>query len=124
MKPTFENLTLSDQTPIYIQIVKRFKLMLAQGSLKDGDEAPSRRMLAMVLGVNPNTVQRAFAELEQSGLIETPPNAKSVVRIDDDARRRILSELLEGQVGELIELSRQLGLSYKQLIDLISDAWG
>lgn len=77
----------------------------------------------MTLGVNPNTVQRAFVELEQLGLIETPPNAKSVVRLSEDARRRVISELLEGQVSELIELSRQLDLSFKQLIDLISDAW-
>ena len=123
MKLTFTNLVLSDQAPIYAQIVRRFKLMLAQGTLKDGDEAPSRRALAFQLGVNPNTVQRAFAELEQLGVIETPVNARSVVRLPAEVRQRIRDELLTEQARELIDLSRQLEIPLEALVEKIRTGW-
>lgn len=123
MRLTFDNLTLDDQAPIYVQIVRRFKLMMAQGALQDGDEAPSRRALAVRLGVNPNTVQRAFAELEQMGFIETPANAKSIVRLSAGEKELICRELIAEQVRELVSLSRQLKMPFKQLMDLVSSAW-
>ena len=123
MRLTFENLVLSDQEPIYAQIVRRFKLMLAQGTLSDGDAAPSRRGLALQLGVNPNTVQRAFAELEQQGIVETPANAKSVLRLSLAEKEKIRRELMGEQVEALVSLSRQLEIPFKELMDMISAAW-
>jgi GntR family transcriptional regulator len=123
MKLTFTNLVLSDQAPIYAQIVRRFKLMLAQGTLKDGDEAPSRRALALQLGVNPNTVQRAFAELEQLGVIETPVSARSVVRLPAEVRQHIRDELLTEQARELIDLSLQLEIPLEALVEKIRAGW-
>ena len=105
--------------PIYLQIMRRFKLLVLKGKLQDGGEVPSRRKLAASLGVNPNTVQKAFAELEREGLIVTPPNAKSVVRVSKNDFNRIQHELLEGQVIALAETAKEAGLDLGQLIKLI-----
>ena len=108
---------------IYLQIIRQFKLLVLQGRLKNGDEVPSRRMLAAQLGVNPNTVQKAFVELEKEGLIETPPNAKSVVNADDAVFARLRGELLEGQVSGVVDAAMGAGLSCEQLVLMIRTDW-
>ena len=109
--------------PVYLQIIRRFKLLILRDALRDGDEAPSRRMLAARLGINPNTVQKAFAELEEEGLLETPPNAKSLIRVNETMKSRLRAELLEREVAGLITMAKDAGLDYKGLIDLISAGW-
>ena len=109
--------------PVYLQIIKQFKLLVLQGRLKSGDEVPSRRVLAAQLGVNPNTVQKAFVELEKDGLINTPPNAKSVVHINDEIFARLREELLEAQVSALVTAAKRAGLDYNQLISMICTDW-
>jgi len=109
--------------PVYQQIVKQFKLLILQGQFKNGDEVPSRRMLAAKLSVNPNTVQKAFAELEKDGLINTPPNAKSVVHISDAALARLRVELLERQVSALVAAAISAGLNREQFISMICNGW-
>ena len=109
--------------PIYLQIIRQFKLLILQGQFKDGAEVPSRRLLAARLGVNPNTVQKAFAELEKDGLIQTPPNAKSVVHVDDAVLTRLRVELLEGQVSAVVEAAKVAGLSREELVAMIHQNW-
>ena len=60
-----------DGIPIYSQIVEQMKLHIASGAYKMGDKLPSVRDLAVEAGVNPNTMQRAFAELERDGLLHS-----------------------------------------------------
>ncbi|MCL2379139.1 MAG: GntR family transcriptional regulator [Defluviitaleaceae bacterium] len=106
-----------------MQIIGQFKLLVLQGRLKNGDEIPSRRMIAAQLAVNPNTVQKAFAELEKDGLIATPPNAKSVVFVNEAALERLRVELLEGQAAALVAAAKGAGLSRGQLVSLICAGW-
>lgn len=124
MRPDFGSLDAQAGEPAYRQIVRRFKLLVLRGELRDGDEAPSRRTLAVTLGVNPNTVQKAFAELEHEGLIATPPNAKSVVCVNGDkTMTRLRKELLTDQAVALARMAKDAGVSYKQLADILSAAW-
>ena len=109
--------------PVYLQIIKQFKLLILQGQLKNGDEIPSRRMLAAQLAVNPNTVQKAFAELEKEGLINTPPNAKSVVYADESMFARLHVELLEGQISAIVAAAKGAGLNRRQLVSMICMDW-
>ena len=106
-----------------MQIIRQFKLLVLQGRLANGDEVPSRRLLAAQLGVNPNTVQKAFVELEKDGLIETPPNAKSVVHVNEAALARLREEILEVQVSALVELAKSMGLDSEQLVTMICNRW-
>ena len=66
---SFENFIMEDGSPIYQQILRYIKRGVIAGSIKDGDELPSRRVLSAMLGVNPNTVQKAYRMLEEEELI-------------------------------------------------------
>ena len=109
--------------PVYLQIIRNFKQLILQGQIKDGDEVPSRRILAAQLGVNPNTVQKAFAELEKEQLIQTPPNAKSVVLISNDMLTNLRVELLETHVTTMVDAAIGVGITLNELVKMISKDW-
>ena len=67
------HLDYRDARPIYTQIVDNFRSQIASGVLQPGDKLPSVRELAAQLSINPNTIQRAYREMEMSGYIETIP---------------------------------------------------
>ena len=62
-------LDYQDRRPIYEQIVEKFRLLILSGAMEPDSRMPSVRQLAMELSINPNTIQRAYMELEQQGLI-------------------------------------------------------
>ena len=76
---TFEGLRLEEGMPIYLQIIRYLERGIAAGTVRDGDELPSRRVLSARLGVNPNTVQKAYRTLEEEGVIPPRPGAESEV---------------------------------------------
>ena len=67
------HLDYRDARPIYTQIVDNFRMQIASGILQPGDKLPSVRELAGMLSINPNTIQRAYREMEAEGLIQTIP---------------------------------------------------
>ena len=67
------HLDYRDARPIYTQIVENFRAQITAGILQPGDKLPSVRELATRLSINPNTIQRAYRELEQQGIIQTLP---------------------------------------------------
>ena len=67
------HLDYRDAKPIYTQIVENFKAQIASGILQPGDKLPSVRELAQQMSINPNTIQRAYRELEMAGVIQTVP---------------------------------------------------
>ena len=83
-----------DGTPIYLQIIKYLKQGVVSGAVADGDELPSRRVLSALLGLNPNTVQKACRMLEEEGLLVSHAGAKSCVRVTPELRERVRAELI------------------------------
>ena len=67
------HLDYRDARPIYTQIVDNFRMQIAAGILQPGEKLPSVRELATQLSINPNTIQRAYRELEAKGIIQTLP---------------------------------------------------
>ena len=65
----FSGFRAEDGSPIYVQLVRYVKRGVVSGAIGDGDELPSRRVVSALLGVNPNTVQKAYRALEDEGLI-------------------------------------------------------
>lgn len=109
-----------DGTPIYLQIVRQFKYLIATGSLKDGDELPPVRTLAQQLLINPNTVAKAYRELETQGLIFTRPGAGTYVAptrilFSEEERCRIINE----HIDSLLVVAKHLTFSLNQLLELI-----
>jgi GntR family transcriptional regulator len=110
----------SDGRPIYQQIVEQVRWLLAAGRLEAGDELPTIRGLAEQLLVNPNTVARAYRELELAGLVEKRRTAGTFVSALAAAkpRRERLKAISERADGLLAEAS-QLGIELEELIELL-----
>ena len=107
----------SDGAPIYQQIVDQIQFRIMSGQLQVGDELPTIRGLAESLRVNPNTVARAYRELETDGLVEKRRTTGTfVAEIPDNrgvAQRR---QLLAPQIDKLLIQSRQLGFTTDDVV--------
>lgn len=120
---SFENFTIEDGSPIYLQIILYIKRCIIAGTITDGDELPSRRVLSALLGVNPNTIQKAYKILEDEGLIQSHSGAKSYVIADSSAVARIRAELLESDALNIINAMKQMGLGKEDALALIEKYW-
>ena len=120
---SFENFIMEDGSPIYLQILRYIKRGVIAGSIRDGDELPSRRVLSALLGVNPNTVQKAYRILEEEELICSHSGAKSYMLLDDDKLRRVRSEILENDTMNAVRMLRQMGVSKEEAVALIEEYW-
>ncbi|MCQ2508744.1 MAG: GntR family transcriptional regulator, partial [Dorea sp.] len=115
----FDGFSPVDGTPIYIQILMFIKRGAIAGAIVDGDELPSRRFLSSLLGINPNTVQKAFRLLEEEGLIESRSGAKSYMTLDDNKLKRLRNELLSEEIHGIVVSLKQMGISKEEAISLI-----
>ena len=120
---SFENFTIEDGSPIYLQIILYIKRCIIGGTIADGDELPSRRVLSALLGVNPNTIQKAYKILEDEGLIQSHSGAKSYVIADEASVARIRAELLESDALNIINAMKQMGLAKDDALALIEKYW-
>ena len=120
---SFDDLVLLDGVPIYQQILRHVKLGIAGGTMAPGDALPSRRVVSALLGVNPNTVQKAYRLLEEEGLIQSHPGAKSCVAADEAAQARVRAELLQEQAQQAVAALKRMGLSKDAALELIAQYW-
>ncbi len=107
-----------DSRPIYEQIVENFKMQIFKGILREGDQMPSVRTLAVELSTNPNTVQKAYAELERQGFIYTVKGRGNFVRGDTLLVENKKNELVK-QIIELFTQAHEIGLSLDELVEEI-----
>lgn len=109
--------------PIYLQILRHIKRGIVAGVIQNGDELPSRRVLSSLLGVNPNTVQKAYRVLEEEALIQSHAGARSYMVLDTETVRRIRVELLESDVLALVQAMRQMGVEKQDALALVETLW-
>lgn len=120
---SFENFMMQDGSPIYLQILLYIKRGIIAGIISDGDELPSRRVLSALLGVNPNTVQKAYKMLEDEGLIYSRTGAKSCVAVTVGKLREIREELLEEDAKNAVNSLKMMGVSREEAHALIDKYW-
>ena len=120
---SFEGLRLEEGQPIYQQIVLHVKRGVVSGAIADGDELPSRRILSALLGVNPNTVQKAYRTLEEEGVIASRSGAKSEVTLTPETVEAVRRQLLEQEAGSLVRALRQAGLDKAAALALLDRLW-
>lgn len=120
---SFDSFSLADGVPIYQQILLFLKREAVAGTIRDGDELPSRRVLSALLGVNPNTVQKAYRMLEEEGLIASHSGAKSLMVLDEETLRRVRAELLEADAKGVVNAMKQMGLTKEEALALIDQYW-
>lgn len=118
--PPLIHINFRDARPIYQQVKEGFCRLILSGALPPGYRLPSVRELASNLAINPNTIQRAYRELEQEGYTVSVPGKGSFVCEGDQAARKRRQELLEQFDGLTLELE-QLGVSREQLIQKLRE---
>ncbi len=119
----FDDFKASGGMPIYLQIISYVKRGIVAGTIVDGDELPSRRVLSARLGINPNTVQKAFKTLEDEGLIISRSGAKSCVNVTPRVIKRLKEELLMDEVKNITDALKQMGITKDEALDLIAKNW-
>ena len=108
----------TDRRPLYEQIVERFQELIMKGILEEGEQLPSVRNLAMELSINPNTIQRAYAELERRGVIYCVKGKGNFVSEKNPLKERKTKELYE-TLDTLVQTAKQLGVTKSALIEHI-----
>ena len=106
--------------PIYIQIVDEIELRILNGTYEMGMRLPSVRDLAVLAAVNPNTMQRALAELEEMGLVSTQRNTGRTVTTDETAVSRARDVKAELLAETFMMQMQALGLSRKEVLERLA----
>ena len=109
---------LDADRPIYAQLVERIQREIVSGKYQPGEKLPSVRDLAAVAAVNPNTMQKAFAELERSGLIMTQRTSGRTVTEDTELIANTREKLAAGHVRNFIDNMQELGYHTEEIKDL------
>ena len=111
----------NDNAPIYLQIVNTLRGNIASGVYPPGSRLPSVRDLALEAGVNPNTMQRALAELERSGLVNSQRTAGRFITEDGSALLALRKSMSEEILTDFIARLRGLGLSGEQILEAVRE---
>ncbi len=104
-----------DKRPIYEQVVEKLERLIVGGALEPEEKMPSVRSLAMELSVNPNTIQRAYAQLEQEGYIYTVSGRGSFVAPESEWRESKLKKLLE-EWKDVTLRAKEAGMQKERLL--------
>ena len=112
---------LDADRPIYAQLVERIQMQIVSGQYPAGGKLPSVRELAAVAAVNPNTMQKAFAELERSGLIITQRTNGRTVTEDQQKIRDIKEALAQEHVNNFFTKMKELGYTEPEAVDLLRE---
>ena len=120
---SFDQFVMEENIPIYLQIDGFIKRGIVAGTIADGDEVPSRRMLSALLGVNPNTVQKSYAMLEEEGLLHSRPGAKSCVEVTEQTVSRLRRELLDESLRTVVAAMKQMGMTRDQACEALEALW-
>ncbi len=110
---------LDSDRPIYAQIVERIQMQIVSGYYSPGGKLPTVRDLAAEAAVNPNTMQKAFAELERSGLIITQRTNGRTVTEDIQLIDKIRNDMAWQHVQVFVDRMKELGYSKEQLYKLL-----
>lgn len=111
---------LTDDRPIWVQLTEILTLRIVSGEYEPGAPVEAVRTLAAQAGVNPNTMQRALAELENRGLVETRRTAGRTVTEDAALIRAVRRQLAQSRIDEFKAAMRGLGYSEEELPALLN----
>ncbi len=114
---------LRSRKPISTQLADCIKELILQGMIKPDEQLPSVRILASELAINPNTIQKAYAELERCGVVYSIPGRGSFACSDISPVADMQQEKVIGEIGEIVRRARVSGMSLERLIDEIGKEW-
>lgn len=120
---SFHNLELNKKQAVYLQIVEYVERLIYLNKAENGDILPSRRELAVILEINPNTSQKAFKAMEEQGLIQTNSNSASYLSYSDEKKEAIKQKFTRSFVVEFVERAKLNGMELEQVEALILKYW-
>ncbi|MCE4955951.1 GntR family transcriptional regulator [Macrococcoides caseolyticum] len=112
------------RVPIYEQLINAFKVQIMNGVLQTDDQLPSVRQLAQELTINPNTIQKAYRELERLGYIYSVPGKGSFVNKVEDTMQKERIEMLSESLEKIVQELLFLGLTKEEIIEKIESMRG
>lgn len=115
-------LDYSDKRPIYEQIVDKMQILIANGALEPDEKLPSVRSLAVELSINPNTIQRAYSELERSGFIYSVKGRGNFVRADEHLKEKRQAKILESLKKQVISC-REQGITREKILHCVDNVY-
>ncbi len=111
---------LTSDRPIYTQLIEQIKLKICSGVYPPGSKLPSVRDLAREASVNPNTMQRALAKLEEDGLLYTQRTSGRYVTEDVDMIKKAKNQLAKEHIQNFLTKMAELGFDYDEILSIIS----
>lgn len=109
--------------PIYLQIVENIKKEIISGQLKANEQLATVRDLALKYQVNPNTVQRAFSELEREGLVRSERTVGRYVCSNEELMKSLKQQMIEVKVKSFVSELTQLNVSLNDCLAYITEAY-
>ena len=109
-----------DARPIYEQVVDKFQKLILTGALEPNTKMPSVRSLAVELSINPNTIQRAYSELEREGFIYTVKDRGNFVAYDESLLHYRKDEIYR-KLEEIVREAGEIGISRQELSDYLGE---
>ena len=113
-----------NERPIYIQLVEKIRIEIVSGKLKSGERLPSVRELALTARVNPNTMQKALAELENEGLVYTERTNGKFVTQNQELIEKMKKELAKEKVNNYLNDMSNIGITYQEAIKYLQELGG
>ena len=115
-------LDYKDRRPIYEQVAEKLEELMLLGVLGENEPLPSVRSLAMELSINPNTIQRAYAELEQEGLIYPVKGTGNFIADSEEVRKLSKASYIK-ELKTLIRKGKAMGMEAEELIYIIRECY-
>lgn len=119
----FSKLELNTTEPVYQQIAGFVKQQIFLGEVMQGEPLPSRRELAALLKINPNTVQKAVRLMEAEGFVETPQNAVSTLQWNEAVFRQLRQEQTEAFAEDFASQAKGCGMTLEEAVQLLQAIW-
>lgn len=111
------------RVPVYEQLIKQVEDQVLKGIMKEGDNMPSVRSLSMELSTNPNTIQKAYMELDRRGILVSVPGKGSFISVE---ALKIVGNQSKEKLSDLKEIVRKLayaGVSKSEITDMIEEVY-
>ena len=113
---------LNSDRPIFLQIVERIQMDIIAGIYQPGDKLPSVRDLASLAAVNPNTMQKAFAELERTGLVYSQRTSGRFITEEVNMINELKSSIAKDKITEFLAAMQKLGFQNEDILSLMNQA--
>lgn len=110
---------LDSNRPIFLQLVERIQMDIISGHYKSGDKLPSVRELAAEAAVNPNTMQKAFSELERTGLVYSQRTSGRFITEDIKMIEELKSSIAKEKIEEFLENMKKIGFNNDEILTMM-----